>query len=696
MENKTHLQTTRRPHYLRWLALFVCCALFASATNAQQTSGGTQINNQAAATYSDGAGNNFSTVSNTVTVTVANVAGLSITPDAGTRTSVVNGQQNALYTFRVTNTGNFQNQVRFLANGQSIQLTGSATIAAAVIDVDASGTITAGDTNIFTNAADVISANIAQNGFVDVIVSVNIDNAATPGSAITVTLGDSATGGPTFDNQAANTSAHEVRTVATSVNGLREARGDVTATVDQDAQLRLNLTAPTGPLALGSTINYSWEGCNTGTRPAQAITLSNAPSGSNTGVFIIAPIPVGTALASGQTFPAGTLYSTTSLATTPITAVYTTTAPADLTTVRRVAFRVGATLTNGTCATAIPMAVTVTTTDATQNIFEIGDIFANNAIGAQITDQSGDTVSGAGDGNANFNEGSQPGNVDGNGIQLQTSLQRNGAGLIGPSGSAAAVGPNSNNDDYTNRSVTTGIAGLGFGSSTNAAGTVVFTNTISNTGNANDTYTVNITSAPAGFTLELSTNGGTSYTTVTAGNGSVSVPVAVGATANVLVRVTAPAGTPVLQEAGFPVVVRSTSANTTTSFNETIDRLYTGFIRMDKTSTVINNTGNGAATDAVPGAEIEYSITYRNIATTGGTGNSSLTASNLVITEDGTVAPNNWGATTTHVSTPASSAPSDSRSGTIVLSNGDTKLVDTVPSIAPQTSGVFKFRRLIK
>lgn len=677
----------------RFLALLAFCALFSSVTFAQ-TAGGTQIQNQASATYTDGTGNNYSTISNTVIVTVANVSGLVITPDAGTRTSVVSGQQGARYTFRVTNTGNFADQVRFLASGQSIQVTGSGTVAAAVIDVDGSGTINAGDTDIFANGADVLSASIAQNGFIDVIVSVNVSSTAAAGSAITVQLGDATTGAPSFDNQVANNSAREVRTVSTlSVNGLREARGDLSAMVEADAQLRLNLTAPSGPVTLGSNINYSLEVCNTGLRPATSITLTNASAGSNTGVFIIAPIPVGTSLASGQTFPAGTLYTTSALSVSPLTATWTTTAPSDLTTVRRVAFNTGATLANGVCATAVSMAVTITTTDATLDIFEIADAFANNSVNAPITDQSGDTVSGAGDGNANFNEGSQPGNVDGNGVQQITTLTRTGAVLIGPLSNPAAIGPNSNNDDYTNHSITTGIAGVAFGGTTTAPGTTIFSNTIRNTGNASDTFAITVPSSPANFVTEVSTDGGATYTQVFPGNGSVTVTVAAGAQTTILVRVTAPAGIAVLQANGFPVVVRATSTLTPGAFNETIDRVYTGFLRMNKTAVVTNGTGVGGPNDAVPGAVIEYVIAYSNISSTGGTGNSQLVVNSLVVTENGNAAPNNWGTTTIQIVGSAS----DTGGGTITGDTvGSTSLTDTVPTVAPGASGTFRFRRTIR
>lgn len=669
-------------------------ALAASVANTYaQTAGGTIISNQASATYGDGNGNSFSTVSNTVTVTVANVSGLTITPDAGSRASVVAGQTGVLYSFRVTNTGNFADQVRFLANGQSIQRSGSATVTRAVIDSGTTaGTIDAGDTNILTNGADVISNSIAQNGFIDVLVEVSVDAGAASGSTISVQLGDSTTGAPSYDNQAANSSTHEVRSVSTaSVNGLREGRGDQSATVDNDAQLQLGVTYPAGPVALGSNITYSWQVCNPGVRPATAITLSNAPAGSNSGVYIIAPVPVGTVLASGQTYPTGTLFSTTSRATVPTSATWTTTPPSDLSTVVRVAFNVGSTLAVSGCSTAnnYNLVVTITTTNASTGISEIGDAFANNSLGAQITDQSGDTVANAGDGNANFNEGNQPGNVDGNGVQVVTTLIQAGSVLIGPNGSANATGPSSNNDDYTNRSITTGIAGVPFGGNTTASGQVVFTNTISNAGNANDTYVISRQSAPAGFTVEVSTDNGATYTTLT--TNTISVPLAFGASANILTRVTAPAGQAVMT--GYPVVLRATSTLTPSSFNETIDRLYTGALRMDKSTTITNGTGVGGANDPVPGAVIEYTITYTNVTSTGGSGSSGITLSSIVITENGSVAPNNWGTTTTQVVGSAA----DTNSGAITGDTANsTSLTDTVPTLAPGASGTFKFRRTIK
>src|SRR4029453_6963404 len=137
MKNRrTFLSTSAIARLL--IALSIVCAL--AAQSAAQTPGGTTISNQASATYSDGT-NSYSTVSNTVTVTVSNVSGLAITPDAGSNPTVVAGQTGVSYDFTVTNTGNFADQVRFLASGASVRVFGPGAVTRAVIDVNSTGGI---------------------------------------------------------------------------------------------------------------------------------------------------------------------------------------------------------------------------------------------------------------------------------------------------------------------------------------------------------------------------------------------------------------------------------------------------------------------------------------------------------------------------------------------------------------------------
>ncbi len=662
------------------IAALIALAFFGRAV--AQTPGDTVISNQASATYSDGT-NSYSTSSNTVTVTVSKVSGLAITPDAGSNPTVVAGQTAVLFNFTVTNTGNFSDQVHFVPGSAHLGGTASASITRTFIDVDNSGTFNTGDTDITGATAD--SAAIAQNGSIHVLVEVSVGAGATAGQTVQVVLGDAGGASP-FDNQpVAAPSTNEVRTVSTlSVNGQREAKGDISASVVNDTLVQLTLAAPVGPVDLGSDITYSWTACNTGARDASGVVLSGAPQ-----VYIIAPIPARTVLKSGQTFPAGTLYTTSPLTSAPLSATWSSTAPSPLSNTTRIAFPLGSTLpappAAGACNSAINMIVTVNTgIDANIPIDEIGDVFGKNSLGNNITDQSGDGASNFGDGNANFDESSAP---PPHGVIQQTSLKKVGNVLIGPSGAPAAVGPTDNNDDYSNKSVNTGISGVAPGGVTTASGQLVYVNTVQNTGNTSDTFTLDAPTVPAGFTVEVSTNGGTSYTTVS-GGGSVSLAIAFGASANINVRITEPSGKTVLT--GYDTVIRATSGATPAANNKTIDRLYTGFVRLDKAFTVSNSTGVGGATDPVPGAVITYNITYTNVSSSNGDANCvKLTAQNVVITEDGAAAPNNWATYTTN-----SGSPSDSGSGTVVTVSA-TKYTDTIASLAPGASAVFTFKRSI-
>lgn len=716
--NKFKMKTKVARYFLQSTALLIAFMLLVTAVTKAQTASGTVISNQAAASYSDGT-NTYTTVSNTVTVTVAKVSGLAITPDAGTGVSVVPGQTNVVYSFRVTNTGNFDDQVRFLANGASVKAT-NATVTKIVIDNGSTaGVIDSGDTVIYSSALGSnpeLTPSIARNNYIDVLVAVDVSSNVAAGSTVNVQLGDAATGSPTYDNQPANTSANELRTVdTTSVNGLREARGDYNSTVIKDALLQLSVVHTPGPVSLSTdpvnsptVLNYAWKVCNTnGASPAQTTTLTNAPAGSNTGIFIIAPIPANTALSATQTvaFPAGTLYTTSPLTTAPTAAVWTTSAPSNLATVTRVAFNAGSTLAVGGCSSSFSMDVKVTTTNASTNIYEIGDVFAKNTAGSQITDQSGDTVDNKGDGNADFDEPIAGGTVSTTqGFQVVTTFAKSGSVFIGPSAAPEATGPTgSTNDDYTNRSVATAvITGYGPTSTTSAASTITYTNTVKNKGNANDTVALTVPNIPTGFTVRISTDNGVTWTTMTTSN-SVSLTVNYNSTADIKVEVTAPTGKAVLTGFDVPVVV--TSGNTSSNNNTTIDRLYTGALKLTKVVKVCDSAGancaaeNATTNPAIPTKVLEYTITYENVTSTNGTGSGSLglSISSLAITENGETAPNNWAATTTHLASPA---PSDSNNGTIVVSNSanytNGKLVDTVGSLVPGATGTFTFKRTIK
>jgi hypothetical protein len=547
------------------------------------------------------------------------------------------------------------------------------------------------------------SPYLARNASFNVVVRVSVNAGASAGDNISVQLGDAS-----GDNVASDGSAAEVRTSVPSgvtlTGSESEAVGSISTSVQNDAQLRLNLSAPAGPVALGSNVTYTWSVDNVGARAISPRTLTNTPAGSQTGVFVIAPVPSRTTFSS-ITPPAGVtvLYSTSSLAVDPVTsAIWTNVAP-PAGSVTRVAFNVGASLAPGASVSNMQMVVAVNTgINASLPLYEIGDAFGLNSVNANLTDQSGDAVVNKGDGNADFNEprfGVDPLSAT-QGFQLPTLLTQTGSVLLGPSGAPAAVGPTNNNDDYTNRSAApAAIAGLSHLDTLASATTVDFTNTVQNTGNADDTFTFTAPTVPAGFTVQISTNGGTSFTTLS-GGGSATLAVAFGASANVIVRVTAPAGTAVLQTGGFSTVVRATSGVTPASSNDTYDNYYTGFLKLVKSLQVINSTGVGGASDPVPGADIEYTITYSNVSVGGGgAGCVDLVASSVVISEDGAAAPNNWAATTTQITSPA---PADSGGGAVTDGNTNgavtavtSFLRDAAGTVNPGVSRTFTFRRRI-
>src|ERR1051325_3341366 len=309
---------TNTPRLLpRALAVLAVVALCAVTSFAQATSGGTQIQNRASATYSDGT-NSYSVSPTTVTVTVASVAGLTITPDGGSVPTVVAGQTSVDFTFTVTNSGNFATQVRFPALGAAIVTSGPITVTQAVVDVTGNG-LGAGDVDILGNASPVLypsaSPYLARNASFNVVVRATVNAGANAGDAISVTLGDAS-----GDNVASNGSANEVRTSVpasvTLTGSESEAVGSISTSVENDAQLRLNLSAPAGPVALGSNVTSTWSLDNVGARAVSSRTLTNAPVGSNTGIFVVAPVP-GRTTFSSITPPAGVtvLYSTSALTT---------------------------------------------------------------------------------------------------------------------------------------------------------------------------------------------------------------------------------------------------------------------------------------------------------------------------------------------------------------------------------------------
>src|SRR6266852_3568380 len=110
-------------------------------------SAGTVISNRAEATYQDEAGESFTTVSPTVTVTVLTVATLVVTPDETAPSETTAPHDQVTRVFRVCNTGNNTDTFSLTR----FEATAPATLSGLYFDNDGSGTLNDGDAPIRLN-----------------------------------------------------------------------------------------------------------------------------------------------------------------------------------------------------------------------------------------------------------------------------------------------------------------------------------------------------------------------------------------------------------------------------------------------------------------------------------------------------------------------------------------------------------------
>ena len=343
--------------------------------------------------------------------------------------------------------------------------------------------------------------------------------------------------------------------------------------------------------------------------------------------------------------------------------------------------------------------------------------------------------------------------------------------LNGPLNAPTATGPDGTTaTDFTNKSslIEAGLAP----NSTIDPSAVAFGNTVQNNGTDTNPATVTIEPVnllgsaaldlPNGTKVTITYTGGqtavynyvynnggtplvttddTGTFTLTSGSAISVTGVAANASINYGVEVDLPSGTKLSTdldddytgdtEWGYPVPIKATIG---AAENITIDRVYTGYLRLLKVSRVLQGTGPAVqgtdgtfSTDAppnqpkkaAPGNIIEYQVQYSNISSgQSGSGSVILNAANVVITEDGMssiVAPvntNNWADVavgsgiifTSNVVAPQAADsnggaitffPSGNQSGTTQATDV-TKYVNTLPTaIAPQGNGTFTFQRKV-
>ncbi|WP_434684083.1 beta strand repeat-containing protein [Pseudanabaena minima] len=532
--------------------------------SAQITPAGTVIRNSATGTYVDpnNPTSTLNTTSNTVTVTVAEVAGITVAGSgiADQNAGTVQPGDLLIYTYTVTNVGNAPTS--FQIPNLATVTAGSATVSGLLPGAVSNGALQystdGGVTWLNIPAGGVTTGAIPVNGTALVRVPVTVQAGAPPLSTISVRLGQTpgdaqnqpriADGGDVYTVDSDNT--------LTPVNGVREASstqsiqvGNTAATRALATILKTRTAYNPGDLAVlnDDLISYGLslrvennDLTNTGVTPAA---LAGTPITVNTGagaavsnrILVSDAIPANTVLNAAPTPPIGWLvvYSTTAIGATTAETVtdWTTTAPA-LNTVTRVGF-----INDPNIVTSVAPGATVTgfniqvrTTVATllpTNIYNIAQVVGTTAGGGpKIYDNSGDQNP------SNFNNGTVPGtfptttdtgfipggttppNIDtgnnnqapnntiGNVNQTPIAVAAANSLLNGPNGQPAAFGPTNQNDDFTNQSALI-PPNLAPGSTLDPAA-VSFTNTVQNTGTANTN--ISLVPTPPATPGDLPTN----------------------------------------------------------------------------------------------------------------------------------------------------------------------------------------------
>ncbi len=163
-----------RPHILlRALALLlVVAALAAGAPGAAAREGGVEagvvISNRAEATYADETGEEFLTVSPTVSVTVSTVAAVTVTPDETEPSASVGPNERVTRLFRVCNTGNTPD----LYTINSAEVSAPAALVSLHFDVDGSGTLDPADRPVTLDST--MSPRLSRGQCVGVLAVVDV------------------------------------------------------------------------------------------------------------------------------------------------------------------------------------------------------------------------------------------------------------------------------------------------------------------------------------------------------------------------------------------------------------------------------------------------------------------------------------------------------------------------------------------
>jgi trimeric autotransporter adhesin len=623
------------------IAAVTAALLFGTALAQSATPAGTQIQNQASATYTDASGQAQVATSNLAITVVQQVYAINITPNtqsatgafgptdpsnftgvpASTNDDQALGGANDNFAYTILNPGNGADTYTLtvvLDPANTTPLTG----VTVYNDANGNGQVDAGDTVITGWNAGTLTGTVSvpANGNTKVVVSVNVPSIAA-GTAFKLDLTGVSSGGATI----------------TDKNNLSR------VTVVSDAILDLNKAAA-GPDASGQ-ITYTINGSNTGNQAAKSrpgiVVITGTNPGTYNGVLIADTIPAGTTYVQNTT--SGSAGSPLALV------VYSTTASGTAWSFDQPAsgvLRVGLLMLPASpIATATNTSATSTTTVPTSANYSLSfkaSVNAATASGSSILNTS------------TIDYRRTNGTTD----QTTTSNQTTS---IAPTTRSVGVGPNGfatgnpgaitgYTDPVTGRSFT--YTGSGTGAPVNTTDTqavpsqrmnttVSFVQSITNTGNANDVFNITLDASsnlPVGSSVAFYLSDGA--TPLSSG-----IALSAGASTNFVVKVILPAVAAPVTGAPFNAVIKATSQADSTKTDITTDRI-TALTDGLGVTLVNNDTSAGttppAGTSATPitltttpGGSVNYPLVVTN--TGAATDTFNLTASGAGLPSGATV-----------------------------------------------------------
>lgn len=590
---------TRNKNYLSLMSIFFTLLVSAmffypQSVKAAGTPANTVITNQASATYDDGT-NSFTSYSGNVNTTVQAVYDILVTPDGSEDGTTITTQKYpavpgtlVYYQYTVKNTGNANDNYTFTSSE------GTHTFTASSIklywDKDGNGSLSPGDVQL-TEGVSAIGP-IPSDGTEKVIVEVSVPSSATAGQFDPVNLKGKSVG----DTSKTDENNFNITTVTT------------------DAVITVTKSMSVSTASPGDTITYTLDVKNTGLAPATAISLTDAIPTNTAFVNSSEVLPSNTTI---QYSTDGTNFSGTAPDVSPV-------ASGVIDTVKKVKFIYGLALAaNNNIIIKFDVKIAPYVAGGTPapntNIDNTASFGYTNSVSSSVGPLNSNTVT--------------------------TLINKKSAVKITPnttpfttqtvSGSDVSTFPTLPTDKVATASTGTGVASAG--------SAVYFRETITNRGNATDSFTLSLDNTlPANWAVTFlqETDASTPTNNTSSLTSNSTGPLAPGDSVNVVVRVFIPAIPGVTPTVGTPqnVSIAATSTNGGTNYKvDYPDRIvdYTTdsipaislpsvqLRNVDIASTLIST--HISYTESANGATVSFPLNVKNTGGTNDTFNLSAT-----------------------------------------------------------------------